>query len=201
MDGFRKDVTIIGFLDGSINIPCAVQALVCNLYGLSGDLIALFHLFHKLSDIWLFGFIAGIHLHGQRNEVSIQQQRLTDDRILPILFGRAFLLVITRKIDLEIVVGAIKESCTEITLVMLFVATVEQLDVLLVGCTDKGTAVINLIFRDWHAPVQIRKYRSCSFGFGAWTDDPCENELGDQIINAELKAHGGGKDIHVFFHI
>ena len=29
---------------------------------------------------------------------------------------------------------------------MLFVATVEQLDVLLVGGTDKGTAVIDLIF-------------------------------------------------------
>ena len=42
----------------------------------------------------------------------------------------------------------------------------------------------------------MRKNGRNSFCFGAWTDNPGKNKLGDHIINAELEAHLGSQDVY-----
>ena len=121
MYGFREDISIIRLLHGSINVPGAVESFICDLHCLPGDFITALHLLDDFSDIRLFGFISGIHLHGNRNQIRIQEEGLPDDGIMPVLFGGPFLLITTGQIDLEIVIRTVKEYIVEVPLIVLLI--------------------------------------------------------------------------------
>ena len=69
---------------------------------------------------------------------SASRRSLADDGGVPVLFGRAFLLVFTGKINLEIIIRAVKKYVAEIPPVVLLITMVKKFDVFFVGFTDKG---------------------------------------------------------------
>ena len=82
---------------------------------------------------------------------------------MPVLPGRAFLLVFGWQIDLKVIIGAVKKDAAEISLIMLLIAVVKEFNVFFVRCPDKGAAVINLVFRN--TVIQMREDRGHRFGF------------------------------------
>ena len=75
------------------------------------------------------------------------------------------MLILFWKIDFKIIVCAIKENVIKISLVMLFVAVIEQFNIFFVRATNKLTAIINLIFRDLDSVIQMRENIGCRFRF------------------------------------
>lgn len=73
---------------------------------------------------------------------------------MPVLFRRSFLLIFAGKVDLEIIVGAVKEDASKVPAVVLLIAVVEEFDVFLVGSADECAPVIDLILGDRNAVIQ-----------------------------------------------
>ena len=48
---------------------------------------------------------------------------------MPVLLGRAFLLVFGWQIDLKVIIGAVKKDAAEISLIMLLIAVVKEFNV------------------------------------------------------------------------
>ena len=132
-----KNIPVIRFLRGSINIPGAVEPFICDLHRLSGNFIAALHFLDDLPDIRFFRFISGIHLHGHRHQVCIQKERLSDDWVMPVFFGRAFLLILIGQVDLEIIIRTVKKYIAEIPLIVLLIAMVKEFDIFFIGSADK----------------------------------------------------------------
>lgn len=65
---------------------------------------------------------------------------------MPVLLGRAFLLVFSWQVNFEVVIGSVKKDVAEISIIMLPIAVVKEFNVFFVRCPDKGAAVINLVF-------------------------------------------------------
>ena len=94
--------------------------------------MALFHFLDDFPDIGLLALVARIHLHGKGDEVSVQEQRLSDDWLFSVFLARAFLPVILREVNLKVVVRAVEEQMTVVSLVELFVAVIEQFYIFLI---------------------------------------------------------------------
>ena len=124
MDGLGENVPVIGFLHGSVNIPGTIKAFIRDLHGLPGNLIPVLHFLNERPDIRFFRFVSGKHLHGHRNQIRVKEKCLPDDGVMPFLFGRAFLLISTGQIDLEIIIRTIKKYMAEISRVILLIAMV-----------------------------------------------------------------------------
>ena len=107
MYGLGENIPIIRFFYGGIDVSGAVEPFIRDLHGLSGNLIPVFHFLNGLSNVRLFRFISWVHLHGYRHQVCVQEKCLSDNRVVPILFGRSFLLIFIGQIDLEIVIRRI----------------------------------------------------------------------------------------------
>lgn len=84
---------------------------------------------------------------------------------MPVLLGRAFLLVFSWQVNFEVVIGSVKKDVAEISIIMLPIAVVKEFNVFFVRCPDKGAAVINLVFRNRHTVIQMREDRGHRFGF------------------------------------
>ena len=69
------------------------------------------------------------------------------------------------KVNFKVIVCAVKENTAEVPLVMLFITVVEQFDIFLIGFSDKGTTIVNLIFRNRNTMIKIWEYGRCRFGF------------------------------------
>ena len=110
MYGLGKNISIIRFFHSGIDISGAVEAFIRDLYRLSGDFIAALHFLDDLSDIRPFGFVSRIHLHSHRHQVSIQEKGLPDDRVMPVLFGRPFLFIFVRQVNLKIVIRTVEKT-------------------------------------------------------------------------------------------
>ena len=72
-----------------------------------------------------------------------------------VFFRRTFLLIFLRYVNFKVVVCPVKENTAEVTLVMLFITMVEQLNILFVGFSDKSTTIVNLIFRNRNTIIKI----------------------------------------------
>lgn len=65
------------------------------------------------------------------------------------------MLIFLRYVNFKAVVCPVKENTAEVTLVMLFITMVEQLNILFVGFSDKSTIIVNLIFRNRNTIIKI----------------------------------------------
>lgn len=74
-----------------------------------------------------------------------------------VLFGRAFLLVFTGKINLEIIIRAVKKYIGEISLIVPLITVVKELNIFFVRSADKGQPIVNLVFRDRGTAVNTGK--------------------------------------------
>ena len=157
MYGFGKNIPVIGFFYGGINISGTVESFVCNLHRLSRDFIAAFHFFNDFSDIKLFGFVSRIHLHSHEHQACIQKECLSDDRVMAVFFGRFFLLVFTGKINLKIIIRTVKEDIAEISLIVLLIVMIKKFNIFFIRTTNKCQSIVNLILRDGGAVVKLGK--------------------------------------------
>ena len=146
MDGFGENIPVTCFFHGSIDIPGAAEAFIRDLHSLSGNLMPVFHFLNGLSNIWFFRFVSWIHLHGDRHQIRVKEERLPDDWSVPVLLGGSFLFIFPGQIDLEIIIRTVKKHMAEISWIVLLITMVKELNVFLVGFTDKSQAIINLIF-------------------------------------------------------
>lgn len=131
MYGLGKNIPIIRFFHSGIDISGAVEPFIRDLYRLSGDFIAALHFLNNLSDIRLFGFVSRIHLHSHRHQVSIQEKGLPDDRVMPVLFGRPFLFIFVRQVNLKIVIRTVEKNIAEISLEVLLITMVKKFNIFL----------------------------------------------------------------------
>ena len=120
---------------------------------------------------------------------------------MPVFFGRPFLLILCWQVDLEVIIGAVEVRAAEIPFIVILIAVVEELDIFFIGLSYERTTVINLIFRHGNAVVQMREDSRNGPGFRAGIYDPCIDKLRHHVINAELKAHLGGKDVNRVFYM
>ena len=145
VDRLGKNITIACLFYCGIDVPGAVEPFVSDLHGFPGNFIAGLHFLNHPADIGLLGFIPRIHLHGQRHQVCIEEERLANDRPMLIFLGRAFLLVPAGKIDLKVIVRAVKEAFAEIPPVILLVAVVKELNIFFVRPANECQAIVNLV--------------------------------------------------------
>ena len=64
---------------------------------------------------------------------------------MAVLLGRAFLLIIGRQVNFEVIVGAVKKDMIQVSLIILPVAMVKEFHIFLVRFPNEGAAVINLV--------------------------------------------------------
>ena len=201
VDWLGEYVAVIGLLHCGIYVPCTVQSLISHLYCSTCHPAALLHILDELSNIGLLRFVAGVHSHWQRNQVSVKQQCLTDDRLSSVFLWWPFLLVLLRHVDLEIVIRAVKIAGSIIPFVQALVLMVEQFYVLFVWLPDKEKSGINLILRHRLIVIEHWKHIAHRLGFGAWLYDSRIDQLREHIIDAELKLPDWSKQINGLFHV
>ena len=153
-EGFREDIAVFALLVEIIDVLCAVQALVGDLDDLAWDVVPALEVLDRPPQMRLLGFVPREHLHGDRDLVPVEHQRLRDDGFLPVLLGRPFPARSVLEVDLEVVVRAVEIGPGDVPPPVPPDVVVEAFDVLLIVASDVLHSVEDLVIGEGRASVE-----------------------------------------------